>query len=253
MAHVLADASMPMAMRERAANLLGQSTDPEARTALLGNLPIAPERLQSAIAAALVRRREGADATLAGDCRRQGVGAVAPGATCHHQPGKLGLAGVSERIAALLKGLLPPMQKLIALFNRRRDGFQAAKADPGLGAKVFEKHCAICHQLGGKGAKVGPQLDGIGSRGLDRLMEDILDPNRNVDQTLALTNLALKNGQIVSGLLIREEGEVLIVVDSQGKEVRVPKSSVEERIDLSAVADAREPDRSDLPRTISIG
>ena len=60
-------------------------------------------------------------------------------------------------------------------------------------------------------------------------MEDILDPNRNVDQTFRVTNLALKNGQIVSGLLLREEGEVLIVADSQGKEVRVPKSSVEER------------------------
>ncbi len=107
--------------------------------------------------------------------------------------------------------------------------FSRAKADAGPGAQVFEKHCAICHQLGGKGAKVGPQLDGIGSRGLDRLMEDILDPNRNVDQTFRVTNLALKNGQIVSGLLLREEGEVLIMADSQGKEVRVPKSSVEER------------------------
>ena len=140
-----------------------------------------------------------------------------------------GLPNVTDRIAALLKGLPPADQKLKALFNRRRDGFPRAKRRPGPGAKVFEKHCAICHQLGGKGAKVGPQLDGIGSRGLDRLMEDILDPNRNVDQTLRVTNLALKNGQVVSGLLLREEGEVLIVVDAQGKEVRVPKSSVEER------------------------
>ena len=60
-------------------------------------------------------------------------------------------------------------------------------------------------------------------------MEDVLDPNRNVDQTFRVTNLALKSGQIVSGLLLREEGEVLILADSQGKEVRVPKSSVEDR------------------------
>ena len=140
-----------------------------------------------------------------------------------------GLPGVADRIAALLKGLPPADQKLSALYAHRREGFGRAKADPAPGAQVFEKHCAVCHQLGGKGAKVGPQLDGIGSRGLDRLMEDILDPNRNVDQTFRVTNLALKNGQIVSGLLLREEGEVLILADSQGKEVRVPKSSVEER------------------------
>ena len=80
-----------------------------------------------------------------------------------------------------------------------------------------------------QGRRVGPQLDGIGSRGLDRLLEDVLDPNRNVDQSFRVTNLALQSGQVVSGLLLREEGEVLIVADSQGKEVRVPKASVEER------------------------
>jgi len=100
---------------------------------------------------------------------------------------------------------------------------------PARGARVFEKSCANCHQLEGKGARVGPQLDGIGSRGLERLLEDVLDPNRNVDQSFRVTNLALQSGQIVSGLLLREEGQVLIVADSQGKEVRVPKTTVEER------------------------
>ncbi|MFI5459576.1 MAG: PVC-type heme-binding CxxCH protein [Isosphaerales bacterium] len=228
-AGALADGSVPIGIREWAANLLGNIHRPEAQTALLSNLPVAPERLQSAIAAALVRRRDGADALL------QAIAAGKASARLLQDRGvtiileSSGLPKVADRIAALLKDLPPADQKLNALFSRRRDGFPAAKADPSLGAKVFEKHCAICHQLSGKGAKVGPQLDGIGSRGLDRLMEDIIDPNRNVDQTLRLTNLAHKNGQIVSGLLAREEGEVLIVVDSQGKEIRVPRSSVEER------------------------
>ena len=60
-------------------------------------------------------------------------------------------------------------------------------------------------------------------------MEDILDPSRNVDQAFRLANLGLKNGQVVSGLLLKEEGEVIVLADAQGKEVRVPKDSVEER------------------------
>jgi putative heme-binding domain-containing protein len=83
--------------------------------------------------------------------------------------------------------------------------------------------------LNGKGARIGPQLDGIGVRGLDRLLEDILDPNRNVDQAFRLTTLELKKGQQVSGLLLREEGQVLVLADPQGKEVRVPRAEVEER------------------------
>ena len=69
----------------------------------------------------------------------------------------------------------------------------------------------------------------MGVRGLERLLEDILDPNRNVDQAFRTTQLALKDGQLVSGLLLREEGAVLVLADAQGKEVRVPAESVEER------------------------
>jgi putative heme-binding domain-containing protein len=226
---VLADSSVPMAMREWAANLLGNLNRPEANAALLANLPIAPERLQSAIAAALVRRRAGADELLKAIATGKASARLLQERPVTISLESSELPGVAERIAKLLKGLAPADQKLSALYARRHDGFEKAKANPGPGAQVFEKHCAICHQLGGKGAKVGPQLDGIGGRGLDRLMEDILDPNRNVDQSFRITNLALKNGQITSGLLLREEGEVVIIADSQGKEIRVPRSSVEER------------------------
>ena len=115
------------------------------------------------------------------------------------------------------------------LLNRRRDGFLKAKKDVALGAQVFVKNCANCHQVGGQGAKIGPQLDGLGVRGLDRMLEDILDPNRNVDQAFRLTTLNLKKGQVVSGLLLKEEGAVLVLADAMGKEVRVPKDTVEER------------------------
>jgi mono/diheme cytochrome c family protein len=36
----------------------------------------------------------------------------------------------------------------------------AAQPDASQGAAVFEKHCAICHRIGDKGAKIGPNLDG---------------------------------------------------------------------------------------------
>ena len=114
------------------------------------------------------------------------------------------------------------------MIEKRRIGFVASGRDSAVGARAFEK-TAICHQLGGKGARIGPQLDGVGNRGVDRLLEDLLDPSRNVDQAFRLSTLALTNGQIVTGLLLKEEGEVYVLADAQGKEVRVPKSTVEER------------------------
>jgi putative heme-binding domain-containing protein len=226
---VLGDAAAPIGMRQWAAHLLGNLEQSQAQSALLASLPVAPERLQFAIASALVRRRAGADALLQAIAAGKASGRLLQERSVTINLESSGLPRVADRIAALLKGLPPADQKLKDLFAKRHDGFKAAKSEPAQGVPVFEKHCAICHQLGGKGTKVGPQLDGIGTRGLDRLMEDILDPNRNVDQTFRATNLALNNGQILTGLLLREEGEVLIMADAQGKEIRISKSSVDER------------------------
>ena len=39
---------------------------------------------------------------------------------------------------------------------------------------------------------VGPQLDGVGTRGLERLIEDVLDPNRNVDPAFRASHVTLE-------------------------------------------------------------
>jgi putative heme-binding domain-containing protein len=226
---ILADSAEPAGVREKAANLLGQINQPESLEELVKALPAAPARLQNVIAVALARTQAGAEKLL---------GAVAAGKASarllQDRQVEVVLAAskvpqVKERLAKLTEGLPAADQKLQELMSKRRTGFASAKTDPAVGEKVFEKNCAVCHSLGGKGAKVGPQLDGIGIRGVDRLLEDVLDPNRNVDQAFRQTSLELTNGQVVQGLLLREEGEVLVLADAQGKEVRVPKKTVEER------------------------
>jgi putative heme-binding domain-containing protein len=76
---------------------------------------------------------------------------------------------------------------------------------------------------------VGPQLTGVGNRGLDRLCEDVLDPNRNVDRAFRQTLFTLKNGDVVGGLFRREEGELIIAADATGKEFSIKRSDVQER------------------------
>ncbi len=76
---------------------------------------------------------------------------------------------------------------------------------------------------------MGPNLDGVGIRGVDRILEDLLDPNRNVDGAFRTTRIVTTDGKIVSGLVLREEGQVLVLADAQGKEVRVPASEIDER------------------------
>jgi putative heme-binding domain-containing protein len=231
LARVLADANEAVAVREQAANTLARLNHDDAHKALLDALPTVPARLQSTIAVGLASSLGGAEKLL--DAVKAGK---ASARLLQERPVEIRLEqakvpDLKERVAKLTEGLPPASQRMQELMKTRHEGFvKAPTKDAVAGAKIFEKNCAICHQLGGKGAKIGPQLDGIGIRGLDRLLEDILDPNRNVDQAFRLTRLNLKNGQVLPGLLLREEGDVYVLADSQGKEVRVEKSKVEERV-----------------------
>ena len=79
-----------------------------------------------------------------------------------------------------------------------------------------------------KDRRVGPQLDGVGIRGIDRLLEDILDPNRNVDAAFRSSAIALEDGRILTGLKRREEGADIVFANSEGKEFRIPPADIEE-------------------------
>jgi putative heme-binding domain-containing protein len=227
--NVLAESDNPIALRETASALLAKANQPETLDQLVKALASAPARLQNKIAADLAGSPAGAgkllDAVAAGKASARLLQERAVEVKLTNSK----LSGVKERVAQLTKGLRPADEKIQALMKQRRAGYLASKTDVALGAKVFESRCANCHQLGGKGAKIGPQLDGIGIRGLDRLLEDVLDPNRNVDQAFRLTTLDLKGGQVVLGLVLKEEGEVVVLADQKGQEVRVEKSKIEER------------------------
>jgi putative heme-binding domain-containing protein len=224
---ILADASESHALRERAAQKLAAINRTKAQTALLSDLALAPAPLQKVIAESLASSPSGGEKLL---------DAIEAGKASERLLWEWGInlrlakyPRTKDRLVKLTRGSSPADKRLQDLMQHRRVGFLASRAHSDRGLQVFEKSCANCHQVAGKGAKIGPQLDGVGVRGIDRLLEDIIDPNRNVDQAFRATTLSLKNGQIVTGLLLREEGEIYVLADSQGKEIRVAKADTEDR------------------------
>jgi putative heme-binding domain-containing protein len=225
----LADASESIALRERLANALAGINSTESRAELVKNLPTAPARLQNTLATGLAGSKEGAVALQDAIATGKASARLLQERQVDVRLKQTKLPMLDERLASLTNGLQPADQKLQELFAKRRSGYGTAKPDAMLGAKVFEQHCAACHQLAGKGAKVGPQLDGIGVRGLERLIEDLVDPNRNVDQAFRASLILRTDGQLVQGLLLREEGAVLVLADEKGKELRISGSDVSEK------------------------
>jgi putative heme-binding domain-containing protein len=229
---VLRDGGTNPFVRERAAALLGTGGWPEAREALIGALPVAPARLQPAIAAALAADADGAGALLAAI----EAGKASPRVLLERNVAtglkRSKLDGVEARLAALTADLPAPDAAIAAAIERRQASLKTRTGEVVRGQAVFTKTCAACHQIAGQGARIGPQLDGVGVRGADRLLEDLLDPSRNVDQAFRVTTVALADGRIVTGLKLREDGAALVLADSQGQEVRLPTADIAEQAEV---------------------
>lgn len=134
---------------------------------------------------------------------------------------------LNTAIADLTKNLPNEDEATLMLLAARKADCIAHGGDAARGLELFKKHCAACHQMRGEGQKIGPQLDGVGIRGLDRLLEDVLAPNRNVDAAFRSSTIVTTEGQILLGLQRREEGETLFFADRTGKEFSITKKEIE--------------------------
>lgn len=229
LARNLDNTNQPALFREKVAVVLSELNESQAREAVLRALLIAPFRTQLRLAQALARHPAGAAALLdLVEARRLSVQLLLD-RQVKDRLAAARLPDFSGRYERLTSGQSPASAELQKLLQTRLAGFDPATASARRGALVFEKNCAVCHQMGGQGVVVGPQLDGVGTRGLERLIEDVLDANRNVDPEFRVSNVTLKDDTAVTGLLRREEGEVLVFADTTGKEIAVRKSEIAER------------------------
>lgn len=222
----LGETSLSPALRNNVARAIVDRKDAES---LLTNVfREAPSRVQTKVAQALAGSTTGAEKLLALVEDRVASPQLLLDRMTVDKISGLKKPDYIERIKKLTEGLSQneAAQKLI---DQKRAEYKPQPNDIREGEAIYTANCGVCHKLNNVGQLVGPQLDGIGNRGLERLLEDILDPNRNVDRAFRTHVIALKDGDVVSGLPRREEGELLILADSLGKEVNVRKSEIESR------------------------
>ncbi len=194
----------------------------EARDGMKG----VPYRIAVQIALNLAGTKDGADILLTAVKQGQAPQRLLQEKAVVERLKASGVPNWEKQVADLTKGLPPADQRLAELIKKRATGFASAKADKVEGAKLFTKHCAACHKIGDQGGKIAPQLDGIGVRGLERLLEDVLDPNRNVDQAFRARSITTSDDRTITALMLRVEGEVLVVADLEGKEKRIPLKEI---------------------------
>jgi len=83
-----------------------------------------------------------------------------------------------------------------------RDGVMALNGNAAKGVTIFKNNCAICHQVNGEGTDFGPKLSEIGTKlPKEALLDAVIDPSSGISFGYETTELVMKNGSSLKGLL----------------------------------------------------
>ncbi len=97
-----------------------------------------------------------------------------------------------------------------AIVARYADSLQLP-GDVQRGREQFRKQCATCHRVENHGFQLGPSLATAKSRGLETILNSVLDPNGEVNPLFTNHILVLADGRVTSGM-IADEGATSITL-----------------------------------------
>jgi len=90
--------------------------------------------------------------------------------------------------------------------------------------------CVRCHAIRDQGGLVGPSLTNIGNQlTREQILQALIEPSARLAPGFGMVKLTLKDGQQVSGTLLSEDGEELILKTSQAEPLEVPVGRIEKR------------------------
>ena len=101
-------------------------------------------------------------------------------------------------------------------------------ASAAAGRAVFDKVCAKCHRIDGHGFEVGPDISDVRNRSREALLYDILDPNQKLEPRFTEFLIATADGRVLSGLVVSETNDAIVLKQAEGKEEVIRRDVIEE-------------------------
>jgi putative heme-binding domain-containing protein len=120
--------------------------------------------------------------------------------------------------------------------QRRLVELARSEGDPVRGERLFRSAalgCTRCHAIAGGGGTVGPDLAAIGATAQpDFLVEHLLLPTKSVKEGFTAFEFLTQDGDVVSGIKVRENPQEIVLRDAGGEEVVVTKSKIKRQRDV---------------------
>lgn len=117
------------------------------------------------------------------------------------------------------------------------------KGDFGNGKLVYQKNCAICHQVKSEnGIPFGPDLGTIQSWPASGIMANILDPNQSISHGFDLWNVVLENGESLQGVITDETPSSVTVRNANGQVNTIAREEIasQKALNMSAMPEGLE-------------
>jgi len=104
--------------------------------------------------------------------------------------------------------------------------------DQPRGREVFARHCANCHRTAAPGAEpighvVGPDLAEAADRAIERLLLDVVEPNRSVEGRYEATVVVTDEGVVLEGILAANTPESIVLIRPGGERTQLPRERIE--------------------------
>jgi putative heme-binding domain-containing protein len=95
------------------------------------------------------------------------------------------------------------------------------------GREIFLERCATCHELGGVGHRVGPNLAMLADRSFDKLLTSVLDPNRGVEERYLNYEVSTLDFATYTGIVSAESGNSITLTGPDGVETVVLRGDIQ--------------------------
>lgn len=209
--------------------LLTRYADPRVATELIARIPEWSQGDSAAAMEVLASRVPWAlqtlDSIAAGDLEKKHLAAYNV-----RQMTQLGDTGLNERLENEWGALQQSSQERRAEIAAMAETFSSAPLwayNVKSGAAHFKKLCANCHQPDGLNESLGPKLAGTRTKGIEYIVENVIDPNAVIGRDFQARVVVTRDGRVVNGL-IEMETPSAVTIRTATNSVTVARSEIEE-------------------------
>jgi putative membrane-bound dehydrogenase-like protein len=98
--------------------------------------------------------------------------------------------------------------------------------DAAKGKAIYLERCASCHRLFGQGTAVGPDLESVRTAGKETIFNNILDPNREINQRFVTSEIKTKNDEDLVGIISNDAPNGITLRQANGIDTFVPRTQI---------------------------